>query len=92
MVIYLIRDDRRIEVPTPDCAETLPVPGETCECGAPLVVGGTGATPSADDRALECDAVCLACRKRVGTVCVEVPTIFGVREDARVLAGRWRVY
>jgi hypothetical protein len=55
-------------------------------------VAGTGRRPSADDRAWECDAHCLACKAHVGTLRAEMSTLFGVREDEAVLNGRPRVY
>jgi hypothetical protein len=51
---------------------------------APFRVQGTGRRIAADDRAHEADAVCLACRKIVGTLRVEVNTLFGLREDEAV--------
>lgn len=69
------------------------VDGACPSCGAePFYVAGDGARPSADDRAYECTAYCLACKARVGTVRAEVDTLFGVEEDERVLHGRCRVY
>lgn len=55
-------------------------------------VAGSCLRPSADDRAWEAEAVCLACKARLGTLRVETNTLFGVREDEAVLAGRCRVY
>lgn len=55
------------------------------------VAGGTPHA-TADDRAWEATACCLACKAVVGTLRAEPSTIFGVTEDAAVLNGRWRVY
>lgn len=55
-------------------------------------VAGSGRRASADDRAWEADAGCLACKAHVGTLRVEPNTLFGVSEDERVLRGRVRVY
>lgn len=37
-------------------------------------------------------AECSRCRQPVGRLVVRVPTMFGLDEDARVLAGPWKVY
>lgn len=55
-------------------------------------IAGGNPSASADDRAWEATAVCLGCRKIVGTLRVETDTLFGVQEDERVLNGPWRVY
>lgn len=68
------------------------VEGECPLCKAtPFSVAGTGMRTAGHD-AYESDAVCLACRKRVGTIRAEVSTIFGTAEDERVLGGPWKVY
>ena len=65
-----------------------------CPCcnAEPFKIGGSGMRESKDDRAWEADAGCLECRAHVGTLRVEMNTLFGVREDAAVLSGRVRVY
>lgn len=55
-------------------------------------VAGSGRRPSDDDRAWEADAGCVACKAHLGILRVETNTLFGVREDERVLRGRCRVY
>ena len=51
-------------------------------CGvSPFKVAGTGRHIAPDDRAYEADAVALCCDKSVGTLRVEVNTLFGLRED-----------
>lgn len=60
--------------------------------GGGFKIAGSGRRPSDDDRAWEADAGCLACKAHVGTLRVESNTLFGVREDERVLRGRVRVY
>lgn len=62
------------------------------EDGGGFKVAGSGRRPSADDRAWEADAGCLACKAHLGTLRVETNTLFGVREDEAVLRGRCRVY
>lgn len=52
-------------------------------------VGGSGKHPSADDRAWEAEAYCLECKAHVGVLRVETNTLFGVREDAEVLSGKY---
>lgn len=61
-------------------------------CTKPLRVQGGGMRPSADDRAWEADARSVCCGKPVGVIRAETGTLFGVREDQAVLAGRCRVY
>ena len=38
------------------------------------------------------DAFCFDCGKRVGTLRVQVSTIFGIEEEERVMSGPWKVY
>lgn len=63
-----------------------------CAAEGPVKIGGAGQRASADDRAWEADAGALCCRAFLGILRVEVSTLFGVREDRAVLAGRCRVY
>jgi hypothetical protein len=85
-------EPRGCQVPFEGCRHVVAT-GPCPECGvAPFRVRGTGIRPSADDRAWEADAHCLACQKMVGILRVEADTIFGVREDEAVLSGRCRVY
>jgi hypothetical protein len=80
------------EVPSPG-ARFVTVADTVCGCGdGPRKIAGGDPYPSADDRAWECDAVALCCKAHVGTLRAEVNTLFGVREDQAVLAGRPRVY
>ncbi len=53
---------------------------------------GTGRRPSVDDRAYEADAVSACCSKAVGTLRLEVSTLFGVREDEAVARLGVRIY
>lgn len=62
------------------------------EDGGSFKVAGSGRRPSDDDRAWEADAGCVACKAHLGVLRVETNTLFGVREDERVLRGRCRVY
>lgn len=55
-------------------------------------VQGTGRRIAADDRAYEADAVCLACAQLVGTLRVEVNTLFGLREDEAVARLGVKIY
>lgn len=50
--------------------------------------------PAVDSAAGELSgyAECSRCRQPVGRLVVRVPTMFGLDEDARVLAGPWKVY
>jgi hypothetical protein len=67
--------------------------GKCRKCGhdKPAVAGGEKRIAD-DDRAYEATAVCLECRQTIGTIRVEVSTLFGLREDEAVLHGRPRVY
>lgn len=91
-----VRDlDRRFRcaLPREGCGHVVVLAVKCPRCGAdPFLVAGAGKRPSADDRAWEADAGCLACGARVGTLRVEADTLFGVREDEAVLRGPWRVY
>lgn len=60
--------------------------------GAPVALRGTDMRPSADDSAWEANGRCLACKAHIGTIRVEMTTLFGVREDQAVLGGVWKVY
>lgn len=57
-----------------------------------FAVAGHGKRPSADDRAWEADASCLACNQHVGVLRIETNTLFGVREDERVSRLGIRIY
>ena len=62
-------------------------------CGVTLWrVAGCGRRIASDDHAYEADAVSLCCDRPCGVLRVEIPTLFGLREDERVMAGAWRVY
>jgi hypothetical protein len=93
--MFLVREGKRhpLELPFPE-ADAAVVTGEICpKCDvADFRVAGSGKRPSADDRAWEADAHCVACKRPVGLIRVEVDTLFGVREDRAVLEGRCRVY
>lgn len=84
--------NRKCKLPYPEADHC--VADGTCPCCAaePFKLGGSNMRASKDDRAWESDAGCLACRAHVGTLRVEMNTLFGVREDAAVLSGRVRIY
>jgi hypothetical protein len=63
----------------------------TCHA-VPFRVQGTGRRIAADDRAYEAGAVCLACAQIVGTLRVEVNTLFGLREDEAVFRSGVKIY
>jgi len=71
----------RVNVDCPACGET-----------APIAVAGTDMHRSDDDLAYESTAVCLKCKRAIGTLRAEPNTVFGISEDERVLHGSWRVY
>ena len=82
---------REFKVPE-DYVTTAEVDGGCPLCGEPLIIYGKGKRISQDDRAYEADGFCHTCEECIGVICVEVPTLFGLREDAAVLEGRCRVY
>lgn len=93
--VYLVRSgEARRECKLPyEGALHVEVDGTCPECGvASFGARGTGRRPSADDQAWEADALSTCCNKPIGTLRVEVSTIFGVREDEAVMNGRCRVY
>lgn len=95
MKVYLLTiDDPRRKARVPyEGADHVVVDGVCPACGVkPFKAQGGNPRPSADDRAYEADAACARCGARVGTLRAEVDTLFGVREDERVLNGRCRVY
>jgi hypothetical protein len=95
--IYLFPKDENGRLccarPAPD-ADHAVVVGACCPyCGvSPFKIAGSGRRPSKDDRAWEADAGCLACKAHVGTLRLEVNTLFGVREDEAVARLGIRIY
>jgi hypothetical protein len=83
---------RRCRVVSPDANHAI-APGQCPACYAePFRVQGTGKRIAADDRAYEADGVCMACSQSVGTLRVEVNTLFGLREDEAVFRSGVKVY
>lgn len=83
---------RRCKVESPDDHHTI-ADGQCPECFTdPFRVRGTGRRNAADDCAYEADAVCLACMRSVGTLRVEVNTLFGLREDEAVFRSGVKIY
>ena len=103
MKIYLLMKDgsrrRKCRLPYEDAAFAL-AEGSCPYCGVEeqgpalrgFKIAGSNRRASADDRAWEADAGCLACKTHLGTLRVETNTLFGVTEDERVLRGRVGVY
>jgi hypothetical protein len=92
--IRLLTSDgrRRCEIESPD-ANHATADGRCPTCNTePFRVQGTGRRIAADDRAYEADAVCLACAQIVGTLRVEVNTLFGLREDEAVFRSGVKIY
>lgn len=77
-----------------DGSEYVVADGKRCECGGdPLTVCGARGTDREDDRGMiEAAAICARCRGILGTIRIEIQTLFGLEEDRRVLNGRPRVY
>jgi hypothetical protein len=94
MKFYLLTATSRITCRLPHAeADHAVVDGACPRCGsANFGVQGTGRRPSADDRAWEADGIATCCKEFVGVIRMEPNTLFGVREDEAVLAGRCRVY
>ena len=55
-------------------------------------VAGKNMRPSADDRAYESDAGCLACKAHLGMLRAETGTLFGIREDEAIARLGIRIY
>jgi hypothetical protein len=94
MNVFLLLDDKKLpcSLPQPD-AEHAEVDAICPLCGATTFgVYGTGRRPSLDDRAWEADGRSTCCQRYVGTIRMEMNTVFGVREDEAVFSARCRVY
>lgn len=95
MTILLIRNGDLMPLTLPFEGAEHVLSSDPCPfCRAsPCAVVGAGQRIAEDDRAYEADAFCAACRNPLGLMRVEVPTLFGLREDEAVLRhGRARVY
>lgn len=94
MKIFWLRDEEKRVARTPEPGSTLVIVTGACPlCGDALFrVRGGEPHPSADDRAVEAQAQTVCCKTLCGRLRVEVSTVFGVSEDARVLDGPWKVY
>lgn len=62
-----------------------------CKAPAPFKIAGAGRRIESHDT-YAADAVAVCCKSWVGTLRVQVDTLFGIEEDERVLRGRCRVY
>lgn len=56
------------------------------------IKGDTKSKVQVNDLVFVCVAYCTNCQKPVGTLKVEMETLFGLDEDRKVLQGRPRVY
>ena len=95
MKMFLLRDDKRFKLTTPfEGADHAVVVDEACpHCKAsPFKIGGSGKHITDDDRAYQAEGYCFECKKHVGTIRAEPPTLFGLHEDEAMLYGRCRVY
>ncbi len=62
-------------------------------CGtSPMPLLGCGVANEVDDRTFELKVVCRNCSSPMGVLRVDVPTLFGLEEDRRVLSGPWKVF
>jgi hypothetical protein len=93
ITLVLASERRRCTLPYATSPHVVAV-GACPGCGAtPLHVSGTGQRIASNDRAYEADAVAVCCGAAVGTLRVDVDTLFGLTEDEAVLKrGRARVY
>ena len=83
---------RKASLPFPT-AEHVSVQYTCPHCGeTPLLVVGKAGTGDQTDRDMVRTAVCKVCSKKIGTIRVEFDTLFGQREDERVLAGPYKVF
>ncbi len=79
------------DMPAPGAPDvTFEVACPACQASQ-LVLRGDGAKPAGRD-AYVARAIALCCKASVGTLRVEVDTLFGIEEDEAVLQGRARVY
>jgi len=95
--IYLLPKDgsarQRCEKPFHEADHAVVVDAACPYCGdKPFAIAGSGRRPSKDDRAWEADAGCLKCKAHVGTIRLEVNTLFGVREDEAIGRLGIRIY
>jgi len=92
--LFLFQGKKKTKIPLTDRSVSAVAPGGPCpECGQEgYRVAGKNKRIAEDDRAYESDAYCTSCERPVGTLRLEVSTIFGLREDNAVLRGRCRVY
>ena len=93
--LYLSIDGKRLLLPLPEQGADhcmAPIFCPACKKPGPLKVQGTRKRIAEDDRAYESDGVAVCCGVYVGVLRLEVPTLFGLREDNAVLNGRCRVY
>lgn len=75
-----------------DCGSYGIFAGSCPACGAkPFKAQGNGRRER-DDRDIVADGFCVDCGKPVGLIVVETNTLFGLKEDRRVLQGRIRIY
>lgn len=94
IVLKIPGEAQRKAAPPFEGADHALVDGACPKCGdKAFAVQGKNMHITPDDRAYEADAVCCACKVRVGTLRAEPSTIFGLHEDEAVLLrSRCRVY
>jgi hypothetical protein len=87
-------ETRKVRPHTSECV--YPTAEGTCPgCGvSPFWLCGNYARPNPNRPydELRSGGKCVKCGDSVGWVYTRVDTIFGIEEDRRVLAGRWKVY
>lgn len=93
--LWLIpREGKRLKAEEPfQGADHAVVDGPCPHCGClDFKVAGTGRRIASDDRAYEADAIAYCCNAHVGTLRLEVNTLFGLREDEAVGRMGVRIY
>jgi hypothetical protein len=76
----------------PESERWIDVSGHCPSCDLDLRVIGDVTRQKIGHDTVDAPALALCCGTEVGTVHVELSTIFGLEEDERVLHGRARVY
>jgi hypothetical protein len=93
--LFLVTDEKpKARLKIPERGALSAVPGGPCpKCGHPeYLVRGVNKRIASDNQAYESDAHCTKCDALIGTLRLEMDTLFGLHEDEAVLHGRCRVY
>lgn len=93
MKLSLIMGGKKIKLKPPDVGvDKVTVPDTDCpHCKEPLAVQGGGKRIKSHDT-YEAPAGCLSCEKMVGYLELQMNTLFGLEEDARIASMGIRIY